>query len=366
VRRATILTCAALLRVDEHAFWAPVHEEFIKILLQAAEDFEAVVVSVEAARVVLCWNAFTPYPFHEVRACHCAIHIAATVDELLRAHDIVSNIFTDQGDVAIAQPYLEGSSCVGVGGSSFSRGRAGGAQVHCGCGSDSPLLPTISGPQLDDVGRGFPYCVAVTTGNVLVGAAGTTRTVRLFVDGFSVTAGAQLAALGLQLLCRVVLAEGTFAMARSQIACFPIDIVLIDGEQFLLFEVIGKASEVRDAALVHRGFAGLCSRSYVEASEAFSEFLGRTSSQDVQVRRLLLLVHALASGTLPVTEGSPYCRQGPTWTVFPWEAVAGELLADSSNAATTAVTALENSQVLDRSTNSDVSSHKHRIRLEGS
>ena len=277
------------------------------MLLQCSEDFEATVVSIQADRVVLCWNALTPYPFHEVRACHCAIHMAAMLDDTI---------------------------------------------------VDRPSLQHLQ------------FCISVVTGGVVVGLAGTSRTVKMFVEGFSVAAGQALSALGLYLNCRVVVAEGTFAMARSQVACFPIDVVSIDDEQFLLFEIVGKVSEVSESVLVHRGFSALCSRNYEEASLAFSDFLQKTKSGDAQVRRLLRLVEALGKGQLTITD--KYSRRGPSWLVYPVEAHQldhddDETLLDESIRSlsqTRTPTHLQGLHARKLSSSSNNASHELRAELE--
>ena len=59
-----------------------VSQMFLESVLNCAEQFSGNVHQLLADSVVIGWNAFEPYPFHEVRACMCAMHIAAGLSEL--------------------------------------------------------------------------------------------------------------------------------------------------------------------------------------------------------------------------------------------------------------------------------------------
>lgn len=58
-------------------------QKFLKAAIDTVEQCDGSVIEMTAHSLTVAWNAVSPYPFHELRAVQCAMHMATHLDECL-------------------------------------------------------------------------------------------------------------------------------------------------------------------------------------------------------------------------------------------------------------------------------------------
>jgi hypothetical protein len=232
-----------------------VSRKFHNLVCSTAADFNGEVVYRSLNEITVCWNAFEPYPFHEMRGCLAALHVASSMGL-----------------------YFEED-----------------ADVH-------------------SIGAKWGLCV--NSGASVVTIVGSMSRVTLAVVGEALVVAQKVVRLTTVLQSNALVMEPCYAVCRSQIFCLPVDIVgQPDTAQLVVLEIKGKVSDFRvaDYEPLTEGFSCMCFHRFDKAEELLQqcEALDQTAVRLLQLVRLFQRVQLFYGQRAFLSK--PYYRQLPVW-----------------------------------------------------